>query len=116
MSKQSTLNQLIEQDANIIPSETLSSCNSHKDSNHLQRRQQQRAINTAMIQVALTYGRQDYSHGAVRFTLTDRSLSHTPYAKMTDSLRGLRVICQQMSADTRIITAYWDNKTKQRAR
>ncbi|MBD2655258.1 hypothetical protein H6G45_17565 [Synechocystis sp. FACHB-383] len=116
MGKQSTLNQLIQQDANIIPSEAITSFNSYKDDNHLQRRQQQRAINTAMIQVALTYGQQDYSHGAVRFTLTDRLLRQSPYAKMTDALRGLRVICQPTITNTQIVTAYWHHQTKQRAR
>ncbi|MFN9174077.1 MAG: hypothetical protein ACK58N_06050 [Synechocystis sp.] len=69
-----------------------------------------------MIKVALTYGRKDYSYGAVRFTLTDRTLSKTPYAKVADSLRGLRIVCQSTDNTPQIITAYWDTKTKQRAR
>ncbi|AIE73887.1 hypothetical protein D082_13590 [Synechocystis sp. PCC 6714] len=69
-----------------------------------------------MIKVALTYGNKDYSYGAVRFTLTDRTLSKTPYAKFADSLRGLRVVCRSTESTPEIITAYWHTKTKQRAR
>jgi hypothetical protein len=44
-----------------------------KDLNHLQRRQQQRAISNDMIRVAIAYGQQRSDrHGAIVYTLSDR--------------------------------------------
>lgn len=116
MSKQTQIYRLVQEDANISKIEPLASIHSKHDANHVQRRQQQRAINSDMIQIALTYGAKDYSHGAVRFTLTDRILNHTPYKKVADCLRGLRVVCKPTETTTEIITAYWDTKTKKRVR
>jgi len=110
MSKQAQIYQIVQEDANISKLYPLTK------SNHAQQRKQQRAINDDMIKIALTYGSKDYSYGAVRFTLTDRTLSQTPYAKVTDALRGLRVVCQTTETTTEIITTYWDTKTKQRVR
>ena len=87
-----------------------------KDTNHLQRRQQQRAISNVMIQVALMYGRKGFSRGATVFTLNDRSLRQTPYYKYIDVLRGLRVVCLAGPPNPEIITAYWHEKTKRKVR
>jgi hypothetical protein len=46
-----------------------------KDLNHLERRQQQRAISDVMIRVAIAYGQQSFDHhGAIIYTLSDRKL------------------------------------------
>jgi hypothetical protein len=116
MSKQSQIYRIVQEDANISEIKPLVSFQSKHDATHVQRRQQQRAINPDMIKVALTYGEKDYSHGAVRFTLTDRILNHTPYKKVADCLRGLRVVCKPTETTTEIITTYWDTKTKKRVR
>jgi hypothetical protein len=110
MNTKKEISQIIKQDSNI------SQLSPIVKTNHAQQRTQQRGINNDMIKVALTYGTKDYSFGAVRFTLTDRSLSHTPYAKLADSLRGLRVVCQPTDTEIRIITTAWHIKTKQRVR
>jgi len=116
MSTQTQIHQLIQQDTNLIKSSSFTVFTGRNDQNHLQRRQQQRAINDDMIKIALTYGRKDYSYGAIRYTLTDRRLRQSPYAKMTDALRGLRVVCQPTDTILQIITTYWDSHTKQRFR
>jgi hypothetical protein len=108
MSKQTQIYRIVQADDNISKLCHLN------ESHHLQQRKQQRAINDDMIKVALTYGRKEYSYGALQFTLTDRSLNHTPYAKVMDALRGLRVVCSQDFPTPEIITAYWHNETKQR--
>ena len=108
MSKQTQIYRIVQEDANISQLGPLT------ESHHLQQRKQQRAINDDMIKVALTYGRKEYSYGALHFTLTDRSLHHTPYAKVMDALRGLRVVCSQDCPTPEIITAYWHHQTKQR--
>lgn len=82
----------------------------------MQRRQQQRAINNAMIQVALMYGRTSFNKGAMIFTLSDRALEQTPYAKFTDVLRGLTVVCLQAPSDPQILTAYWHEQIKRKVR
>jgi hypothetical protein len=116
MSTKTQIHQLIQHDTNLIKSSSFTVFTGRTDRNHLQRRQQQRAINDDMIKIALTYGSKDYSYGAIRFTLTDRRLRQSPYAKMTDALRGLRVVCQPSETILQIITAYWDNHIKQSAR
>jgi hypothetical protein len=88
----------------------------NKDINHLQRRQQQRAITNDMIKIAIAYGVRKFIYGAVTFTLTDQKLSHTPYTKFYDVLRGLRVVCKAAPPNPIIITTYWHIKTKQRVR
>ncbi|HIK28969.1 MAG: hypothetical protein N3E45_05115 [Oscillatoriaceae bacterium SKW80] len=95
---------------------TLISVRRRKDLNHLQRRQQQRAITNSMIQIALTYGCKSFSRGALIFTLNDRSLRGTPYYKYINVLRGLRVVCLVGPPNPKILTAYWHEKTKRRVR
>ena len=87
-----------------------------KDLNHLERRQQQRAITNDMMKVALIYGEKGFSRGAVIFTLNDRILQWTPYYKFIDVLRGLRVVCLSGPPNPKILTAYWHEETRRRAR
>ncbi len=94
----------------------LSICKS-KDPNHLERRQHQRAITREMIQIAIAYGQQRFDHhGAIIYTLSDRKLKSSPYARFTDTLRGLQVICLQGFATIQILTTYWNFDTKRRVR
>ncbi|MFM7602859.1 MAG: hypothetical protein ACKO7R_16950 [Pseudanabaena sp.] len=88
-----------------------------KDRNHLQRRQQQRAITNEMMQIAIAYGQQRSDrHGAIVYTLGDRQLKTSPYAKFTDTLRGLQVICLQDLQTLQILTTYWNFDSKRKAR
>ena len=116
MDTKKQLSLLVESDSNKSKIGTLRIAPKHKDSNHVQRRQQQRAINNAMIQVALMYGRKHYNKGAVIYTLTDRILMQTPYFRFSDTLRGLRVVCQNQLPDFQLLTAYWHEETKRRVR
>ena len=89
-----------------------------KDRNHAQRRQQQRAINNLMIAITLTYGKKQRSHGDFTYTLTDRQLKKSPYAKFIHELRGLKVVCcqKEKSGIFEVITTYWNTKVIRRAR
>lgn len=109
------LTAMIEGDSNTEAIGLLGAVHCRKDLNHLERRQQQRAISNAMITVALTYGKKTFSRGALVYTLNDRSLERTPYAKFIDVLRGLRVVCLIGPPDPKILTAYWHEETKRRA-
>lgn len=116
MDRKKQLSLIVETDANKDKIGNLKIAPKHKDSNHVQRRQQQRGINNAMIQVALMYGRKHYYKGAVIYTLTDRILRQTPYFRFTDTLRGLRVVCQNQQPEFQLLTAYWHEETKRRVR
>lgn len=74
------------------------------DPNHAIRRMQQRAISEDAIQIALQYGQKTYSHGRQCFTLTDRILLKTPYAKRCDKLRGL---CVVVGSTGDVVTVKW---------
>ena len=80
-----------------------------KDFNHFNRRLQQRAINWDMIKLAIAYGKFQYYSQAQTWTLLDRSLIYTPYARFVDKLRGLRIIANNyVCEDTlKLSTAYW---------
>jgi hypothetical protein len=80
-----------------------------KDHDHVNRRLQQRAISWSMIKLALAYGKRQYHSGAMTWTLLDKSLQYTPYARFIDKLRGLRIIAVNYSSDhiLKISTAYW---------
>lgn len=82
---------------------------SAKDHNHFDRRLQQRAINWDMIKLAIAYGQFEYFSQAKTWTLLDKNLIYTPYAKFIDKLRGLRIIATNFSLDDtlRLSTAYW---------
>jgi hypothetical protein len=108
------LKSTVEKDPNYYKIDLLQAAPRTKDCHHLQRRQQQRGISNAMIQVALIYGRKHFHKGAIIFTLYDRNLRHTPYSQFTDSLRGLRVVCLNRPPNLQILTVYWHQKTKRR--
>jgi hypothetical protein len=116
MDRKKQLCLIVESDTNKNKIGTLKIAPKHKDSNHVQRRQQQRAISNTMIQVALMYGRKHHYKGAVIYTLTDRILRQSPYFRFTDTLRGLRVVCQNQLPNFQLLTAYWHEETKRRVR
>ncbi len=116
MSNKKQLNLILESDSNKSKIGILRIAPCKKDSNHWQRRKQQRAINNAMIQVALMYGRKHHHKGAVIYTLNDRSLQQTSYRHLTDVLRGLRVVCLNGLPNPQILTTYWHFETKRRVR
>ena len=110
------LRKILEIDRNRKKVQSLDPVPLRRDANHLERRQHQRAISDVMIEIALMYGKRNFSRGALVFTLNDRNLQHSPYCKFVDFLRGLRVVCLEGPPHARILTAYWDKKTKRRAR
>ena len=116
MDAKKQINLIFESDANKSKIGTLRIAPRNKDSNHVQRRQQQRCINNAMIQVALMYGHKHFYKGAVIYTLNDKILKQTPYSQFTDALRGLRVICLNGLPNPQILTSYWHSETKRRVR
>lgn len=116
MSARNQISLIVESDFNKQKIGTIRIAPRRKDSNHLQRRQQQRAINNAMIYVALMYGCKHFHKGALIFTLNDRILKQTPYAQFTDALRGLRVVCLNGLPNPQILTVYWHRDTKRRVR
>ena len=116
MDTKKQISLILEIDTNKDKISTLRIAPKPKDSNHVQRRQQQRAINNSMIQVALMYGHKHYNKGAVIYTLTDRILRQTPYFRFTDTLRGLRVVCQNQLPEFQLLTAYWHEETKRHVR
>jgi hypothetical protein len=109
MKFQTRLSQLVSKDDNINNLQQVEICCSQKDRNHFNRRLQQRAINWDMIRLAIAYGKFQHHAHAYTWTLLDRSLIQTPYARFVDKLRGLRIIATRNSWDRRIklITAYW---------
>ncbi len=116
MNQEKQLRLVFERDAKKDKIGTVRIASKNKDSNHVKRRQQQRAISNTMIHIALIYGRKHYNKGAVIFTLTDRILMQTPYFRFADALRGLRVVCQNQLPEFQVLTAYWHSETKHRVR
>lgn len=116
MDAKKQISLIVESDRNKEKIGTLKAASRKKDSNHLQRRQQQRAITNAMILVALMYGKRRFHKGAMIFTLCDRTLQQSPYAKYSDVLRGLTVVCVADSSTPEILTAYWHEQTRRRVR
>ncbi|ACK71051.1 hypothetical protein PCC7424_2637 [Gloeothece citriformis PCC 7424] len=112
MNSKKQISLILQQDINQNKIGKLQPAKRQKDQNHLQRRQQQRAINNDMIKITLLYGRKHYNKGAIIFTLTDRTLSKTPYFPFKDVLRGLRVVCLNGLPNPQILTAYWHTHTK----
>ena len=100
---------LTQQDPKVRAIGKISSWNVGKDFSHLKRRQQQRAIANEMISIAIAYGIKRYHRGAALYTLTDRQLKKSPYAKYTQELRGLTVVCNAKSV-LDVATAYWNKK------
>ncbi|GAC1484561.1 MAG: hypothetical protein NVS2B14_21990 [Chamaesiphon sp.] len=116
MGTKKQLSSIFESDVNRSKIGILRSAPRNKDSSHLQRRQQQRAINDPMIKVALLYGHKHFNKGATIFTLNDRSLQQTPYSRFAGTLRGLRVVCLNGLPNPQILTVYWHQKTKHKVR
>ena len=116
MNTKRQLHLIVDSDANTQKIGPLRMASKQKDSNHLQRRQQQRAINEAYIKICLLYGRKHHYKGAVIYTLNDRILKQTPYRHFTDALRGLRVVCLDGLPNPQILTSYWHSETKRRVR
>jgi hypothetical protein len=109
MKFQTQLSQLISRDDSIYNLPQVEIFYSAKDHNHFNRRLQQRAINWDMIKLAIAYGKFQYYSHAQTWTLLDRSLIYTPYARFIDKLRGLRIIANNYSSDQtlKLSTAYW---------
>jgi hypothetical protein len=116
MGSKKQISLIIERDANKDKIGTLRVAPRNKDRTHLQRRQQQRAINETYIKVCLLYGRKHHYKGGVIYTLNDRILQQTPYSHFTDILRGLRVVCLKGLPNPQILTTYWHSETKRRVR
>ncbi|NET29028.1 MAG: hypothetical protein F6K01_27925 [Okeania sp. SIO1I7] len=114
MNMNHQLSLVLQNDKNIQQLGCISAVHNPKDSNHLERRQQQRAISLPMMKVAIIYGNRQFSYGAVTYTLTDKNLCRTPYKRFIDVLRGLRVVCVDGFPEPKIMTAYWHNKTKRK--
>ncbi len=114
MSNKKHLDLIVESDSNKSKIGILRIAPCNKDSNHWQRRKQQRGINNVMIQVALMYGRKHFYKGAVIYTLNDKILRQTPYSQFTDALRGLRVVCLTELPNPQLLTVYWHKQTKRR--
>lgn len=106
------LSQMLKNDTKVDQLVQMTPVTKPNDPNHLQRRQQQRAISNDMIKIAIIYGHRQFSHGALTFTLTDRNLRTTPYYRFIDALRGLRVVCIKGLPNPQILTAYWHQKTR----
>lgn len=100
---------LVKEDRQIQTIHNIVPWSFSKDPGHLKRRQQQRGISEEMIKIALVYGVKNYRHGAALYTLTDRTLEKSPYAKYTQELRGLTVVCKVKSI-LDVATAYWNRK------
>ena len=117
MNTHKQIQQIAATDDRLDPESNFPPIRKTKDLNHLQRRQQQRAISNDMIRVAIAYGQKRFDHhGAIVYTLSDRLLKHSPYSKFTDTLRGLQVICLQSLNNYQILTTYWNFETKRRVR
>jgi len=79
---------------------------------HSATRAQQRAISDQAIDIALAHhGRRQHTHGDLSYTLDDRSLRHTPYARLADRLRGLTVV---LTREGTIKTVKWTYAIRRR--
>ena len=117
MNTQKQIQQIASSDTLLQTVIDFSPVRKARDFNHLERRQQQRAITNDMIRVAIAYGQKRFDHhGAIVYTLCDRVLKFSPYAKFTDDLRGLQVICLHQASTPRVLTTYWNFNTKKRVR
>lgn len=116
MNTHKKLTQIFQSDEKKCKLGTLTAKFNPKDHNHTARRKQQRAINETMIKIAILYGKKDFHRQGIRFTILDKNLHNTIYAKFIDELRGLRVICKGELSNAEIITVYWHNSTKQKVR
>lgn len=109
MNAQKQLKALLLQNSSASKPIAWSFAKHLNDPTHAQRRQQQRGITNTMITIALTHGKPDHNHGAIRYTLTDRILRHSPYQKFTDTLRGLTVVAYPHPYQLYVATTYWNH-------
>lgn len=116
MNTQAKIKRLVQADGRRRQIEPITAAKPKKDRNHVQRRQQQRAISDSMIEVALMYGKKHHNRGAILYILGDRSLKRSPYAQFTDVLRGLTVVCEQQATTPHVLTAYWHTAMRRRVR
>ena len=100
----------------IIKLDSISILINEKDPLHVQRKQQQRAIDNNMILVALYYGNKDRTYKDLSYTIVDRSLINTPYEKYLSKLRGLTIIGKWDDSKFFIKTSYWNFLVKSRKR
>lgn len=89
-----------------------------KDPNHLERKQQQRAISNDYILIAINYGVKSYTYNDIAYTITDRCLIGTIYEDLIEYLRGVRVVGYWGDNKTRfyVRTALWSFEVKTRKR
>lgn len=93
-----------------------------QDSDHARRRAQQRGISEEHIQIALLRGCVEYLAHAKTYTLTDRRLIGTKFAKYINELRGVRLVTEPPSDPSKnepiqITTVMWaDDIRAKRAR
>jgi len=87
-----------------------------KDPLHVERKQQQRAINDDMVLIALFYGSKKRTYQDLAFTITDRSLRGTRYEKYLCKLRGLTIIGNWEDNEFHMRTSFWNFVVKQRKR
>lgn len=115
MSTKAELAALVFKDKKIN-TECLDYVINEKDPLHVQRKQQQRAINNTMILIALFYGNKKRTYQDLAYMITDRSLRTTPYEKYICKLRGLTIIGNWIDDKFYLITSYWNFVIKQRKR
>ena len=100
----------------IINEDTIDLFENEKDPLHVERKQQQRAIDNNMILVALHYGRKQRTYQDISYTIVDRSLIGTEYEKFLSKLRGLTIIGRWEGKKFHLITSYWNFLVKSRKR
>ena len=69
-----------------------------------------------MVNLCIAYGSKKRIRKAITYSLLDKNLYNTPYYKYADTLRGLRVVLDNLTSDSEelgILTVYWlDEITK----
>lgn len=78
-------------------------------SEHAEARMHQRGITARMVRIALAIGEREWSHDAVCYRLTDRSLRGSLFARESDHLRGL---CVVVADDGTVVTVKWDYRLR----
>lgn len=115
MSIDDGLEALVSADP-IINENTIELFDNEKDPLHVERKQQQRAIDNNMILIALHYGRKQRTYQDISYTIVDRSLKGTEYEKFLSKLRGLTIIGRWDGTKFNLITSYWNFLVKSRKR
>lgn len=116
MSLREELQTLLEEDKSLAYTH-FEVIENPRDPNHLERKQQQRAILDEIIILCLNYGIKRRTYQDHSLTLTDRGLFNTPYFKHIDKLRGATIIGHWDDVGVfHVITSYWNFTVKQRKR